>query len=255
VGSVRNVFWRLLAGVLGWAAALLRRRPSGGGPDAWRAVHFSFSHFGEDLVVFRLLSDCPAAERGCFVDVGAFDPVLHSNTFLLYQHGWRGLNVDASPARIARFARQRPGDTNLVAVVADEPRDVNFVEYPTPGTSRFAEVGETPRANQLGESPTHVSPCRTTSLTDLLKAYNPPAVDFLNIDCEGAELAVLRGLDWGRWPPKVIAVEANTPADRDTLSAFLTPLGYTLAAVHVVTLLFIHPSVRNRLPHGLRGES
>lgn len=255
MGAIKRACWSLLAAGLGWAATRIRRRPSGGGADAWRAVHLSFSHFGEDLVVLRLLTDGPPTARGCFVDVGAFDPILHSNTFLLYQHGWRGLNVDASPARVARFATARPGDTNVVAVVADSPREVQFVEYPTSGTSRLVEIDETPGANPLGELPVTVTPGRTRTLTDLLAEYNPLSVDFLNIDCEGAELAVLRGLNWERWPPKVIAVEANTPADRDSLTEYLTPLGYTLAAVHVVTLVFIHPSVRDRLPHGLRGES
>ena len=55
-----------------------------------QTVLFSYSHFGEDLIILRLLGDVPPDHRGMYVDVGAFDPVLHSNTYLLYTHGWRG---------------------------------------------------------------------------------------------------------------------------------------------------------------------
>jgi hypothetical protein len=48
---------------------------------------------------------------GVYVDVGAFDPVQFSNTLLLRQHGWRGVNVDPNAAQIEKFRRFRPADS------------------------------------------------------------------------------------------------------------------------------------------------
>ena len=148
--------------------------------------------------------------------MGAFDPVLHSNTYLLYLHGWRGLNIDANPSRLAAFGPARPGDTNVFAAVSDVECDVLFLEYPTPGTNRLVYPDSLSRVNALGEQPVSVTPRRTETLTQLLDRYAPVAtrIDFLNIDCEGLDLAVLRGLDWSRWLPRVIAVEANTLDDK-----------------------------------------
>src|SRR5262249_48636960 len=156
----------------------------------------------------HLLRDRLDGARGTFIDVGAFDPILHSNTYLLYLHGWRGLNIDASPQRVSRFSAVRPGDTNIVAAVSDSARDVRFLDYPTPGTSRVIESDETSLVNALGEQPASIASCRTRTLTQLLEEH-PPAhgIDFLNVDCEGLDLSVLRGLDWSRWSPRVIAVE------------------------------------------------
>lgn len=250
--TVKNVCWRILAAGLTRAATSLRRRPSGGGPEAWRAVHFSYAHFGEDLVVLSLLRDKLPGAKGCYIDVGAFDPILHSNTYLLYQHGWRGLNIDASPDRLARFASTRPGDTNVVAAVSDAVREMVFLEYPTSGTSRAIAPDDPIRTNALGEQPTSVTPCRTRTLTDLLEQYDPvEGIDFLNVDCEGLDLDVLRGLDWTRWTPRIIAVEANTPEARDEIVEYLAIKEFQLVARHLVTLIFLHESARDRVPLGL----
>jgi hypothetical protein len=37
----------------------------------------------------------------------------------LYKAGWRGVNIDLQPERIARFNRLRPGDDNICAAIYD----------------------------------------------------------------------------------------------------------------------------------------
>lgn len=253
MSALKHFAWYLLTHALSTGAALVRRRPVGFGPDAWRSVEFSYAHFGEDLVILRLLRDLPADRRGIYVDVGAFDPVRHSNTYLLYLHGWRGLNIDANPARLASFSHARPGEISVLAAVSDAERDVLFLEYPTQGTNRVVPPGTRGLANALGEEPGSITPRRTETLTQLLDRHAPEAdqIDFLNIDCEGLDLAVLRGLDWSRWLPRVIAVEANTPEDRRALIGFLEVRGYRMVSQHLVTLIFLHASARATLPVGM----
>jgi hypothetical protein len=40
-------------------------------------------------------------------------------------------------------------------------------------------------------------------------------IDFLSIDVEGHEEAVLRGADWTRWRPRVVVVESTKPHSRE----------------------------------------
>ncbi|HZW34202.1 MAG TPA: FkbM family methyltransferase [Isosphaeraceae bacterium] len=253
MNALKHVGWYLLAQALSTGAALIRRQPAGSGPNAWRAVEFSYAHFGEDLIVLRLLRDIPTDRRGIYVDVGAFDPVRHSNTYILYVHGWRGLNIDANPVRLAAFGPARPGEITVLAAVSDAEHDVLFLEYPTPGTNRVVAPDTLSLANALGEQPVSVTPRRTETLTQLLGRHAPGAdrIDFLNIDCEGQDLAVLQGLDWSRWLPRVIAVEANTPNDRRALIGFLEARGYRLVSQHLVTLIFLHASAGETLPIGM----
>ena len=116
---MKRFVWAVLARFLSWGARAIRRQPSRLGPDEWRAVRFSYSHYAEDLIVLHLFRDkVRRGEPGVYVDVGAFDPVLFSNTLLLHQHGWRGVNVDPNEAQIEKFRRFRPADANLHAIVS-----------------------------------------------------------------------------------------------------------------------------------------
>jgi FkbM family methyltransferase len=247
---MKTLFWWFLARVLALGSRLIRRRPSGNTPASWRAVQFSWSQFGEDMVILHLLRDRLQQGRGFYIDVGAFDPVSHSNSYLLYLQGWRGLNVDASPDRLAGFQRARPGDLNIPAAVSNTETDVVFLEYPTAGTSRVARSEDPDRRNICGEEPCAVVPVRTQTLTTLLDRHAPEVreIDFLNIDCEGLDLQVLQGLDWSRWTPRVIAIEANSQDDRETIAAFLEIRGYRLVSQHLVTLIFLHESGSQMVP-------
>ena len=65
------------------------------------------------------------------------------------------------------------------------------------------------------------APART--LTSILDEVQPPQIDFFSLDVEGNELSVLKGLDWKKYSPAVILVEANKPAELENL---LCPKGY-----------------------------
>ena len=54
-------------------------------------------------------------------------------------------------------------------------------------------------------------PVPVTTLRALCREHAPREIDFLKIDVEGAEQAVLEGNDWARFRPKVIVAEAVAP--------------------------------------------
>lgn len=49
--------------------------------------------------------------------------------------------------------------------------------------------------------------CPLTTVSKVIEEYNIPKIDLLKVDCEGAELAVLKGIDTNHWPMvgKVVA--------------------------------------------------
>jgi FkbM family methyltransferase len=250
--SVKDYFWRILAYCLSVLAFRIRRQPSPRSAYEWRCANFSYSHFGEDLIVAHLLNPKIAAGiRGWYVDVGAFDPVSFSNTLLLHQRGWKGINIDANPARIEAFQRLRPTDVNIVAAVSDGEQTMDYLFYQTGGLNRVVPPGSTGLKNQLAESPLRVERINTETLSAILKRHLPAeaSVDFLNIDCEGHDLSVLSSLDWNRWAPEVIAVEGNTRSEREAILAFLTNRGYEMVSLHIVTMIFsrTHPSSFGKL--------
>ena len=75
----------------------------------------SFSQYGEDLIVDKLLHP---RDKGTYVDVGANHPINGSNTFRLYLRGWNGLAIDPNPRFAQDFKSYRPRDRYLTEGVS-----------------------------------------------------------------------------------------------------------------------------------------
>lgn len=206
-----------------------------------RAMRVSYSQFGEDLVVRTHFSENFDNSLGQFIDVGAFHPFKYSNTILLSQLGWRGINIDCNPVKIARFEKLRPQDENICAAVGDAPREMVYLEYSSEGlTDRIVDPGEKNVLSGIGEKPLKCTPIRVTTLTQIIEqsAFRGQHFHYLNVDCEGQDLSVLKGLDFSRYSPDLITVEAFTRTVRPELTAFLGDLGYELTDMVHLTLFF-----------------
>jgi len=170
----------------------------------------SYAQNGEDVVLSRAF---PADHRGLYIDVGAADPVNHSVTKHFYDHGWRGINVDPSPGWYAMLAAQRPDDVNLQAGVGREEGVSTLFEGPPghPGGATFSERQARAYEAELGR-PLDTLEVPITTLARLCADYvRDRPIDFLKVDAEGFERAVLEGADWDRWRPRVVVVEATEP--------------------------------------------
>ena len=202
-------------------------------------MRISYSQFGEDLVVRTHFSDFDNC-TGRFIDVGAFHPFIFSNTMLLSKLGWRGINIDCDPTKIARFERLRPRDQNICAAVAEAPRDMVRLEYSMGLTNRIADPREENLSSACDEKPLSVTPIRVRTLTDIIEqsAFRGQHFHYLNVDCEGQDLSVLKGLDFSRYSPDLITIEALTQAAQAELRTFLAALSYQLTDIVRLTLFF-----------------
>src|SRR5262247_1200442 len=81
-----------LGGVAGAAAGLASGKHIWGqGGLKWPAeARMTFSQQGEDIVLFHVMRDLLKTETGTYMDVGAAEPVLSNNTYLLWGVGHRG---------------------------------------------------------------------------------------------------------------------------------------------------------------------
>ncbi len=146
----------------------------------------TFSQAGEDLVIRnlfykRLSSDLP----GFFVDVGAFHPYQHSNTYYLYRCGWRGINIEPTPGRIALFNKVRPLDINLAVAVAEEEGELDFYlfEEANLNTTVLDYSRKLESEDEIMKTVKVPSKPLKSILTENIA--NGQEIDFLNIDIEG----------------------------------------------------------------------
>ena len=235
ISFAKALYWGALCRMLSAGASQIRRRKLRFGPAEWRSAAFSFSQLGEDCIIGRLF-ETMGVSAGTYVDVGAYDPVQYSNTLNLHRHGWSGVNIDASATTIAAFEAARPGDTNIRAAVSDEERSVRFLEYPARATNRIASGDD--EKSVIGEQAIGSSTITTRTLSSILLEHGVQRIDFLNIDCEGEDFRVLKSLDFRRWRPRVIAIEAHNDSEREAVSAHLRPLGYGLVARMLITEIY-----------------
>jgi methyltransferase FkbM-like protein len=204
-----------------------------------QSVQFSFSQFGEDLAI-RQFTERFGLAYGVYLDVGAYHPIFGSNTLLLHKRGWRGINVDFVPERIAAFNRYRPNDHNVVACVSDEVVPVEIAHYEIPSTDRIVMPGDSKKLSAAGHTPIRSSQAITTTLTDIIQGspFQLEDITYLDVDCEGHDLPVLRGLDFKACRPRILSVEAATDTEREAIVKYLNPYGYRLEVNVPPTLIF-----------------
>lgn len=147
---------------------------------------------------------------GTYVDVGGGHPVADNVSFWFYLEGWRGLVVEPQQALAETYAYVRPRDRTVSCLAGrgDGEAEFHVVDrlHGFSTTLREHAAG----AGQFGTSfKTIVKPVRT--LAALIAEAGLETIDFLKIDVEGAEADVLAGMDFMRWRPRVVLVEAVAP--------------------------------------------
>jgi FkbM family methyltransferase len=189
----------------------------------------SYAQNCEDVVLWRALKD---VGRGFYVDCGAYHPTRHSVTRAFYERGWRGINVEPVSTLLENFITQRPRDINLGVALADRSRGVaEFYEIASSGLSTLDAV--VARQHVRCGFVARKTVAHTTTLSELLDEYAPPEIHFLKIDVEGAEQLVLSGMDFGRFRPWIVVVEATKPLTQEINASawehLLLDAGYAFA--------------------------
>lgn len=204
-------------------------------------AHASFSQMGEDLIVKKIFN---GKEEGFYVDVGAYDPVIYSNTYIFYLLGWRGINIDPSPGCMEKFGKVRPGDINLEIGVALKPGVKTYYQSNEPALNTVSGRRRNEIIKQGKYKIKSEIKIKVTPLRDILKKYLPKGkhIDLMSIDVEGADLEVLRSNDWKLYRPQVIIAESIDASmdnlEQNKIYRYLLSKGYILYGKSNISLIF-----------------
>lgn len=137
---------------------------------------------------------------GFYVDVGVYDPIEGNNTYSLYRRGWRGVLVEPLKTQWQSIMGHRMGDW-LVGKAASNKDGYGVLRVDGPCSSLEADWQINPSRTEVVE---------LQRLSEILKKF--PEVErnchFCSIDAEGHERAVLEGIDFGVFRPKVFCIES-----------------------------------------------
>ena len=178
-------------------------------------------------------------DNGFYVELGANDGVSQSNSLYFEQHRhWRGILIEPTPHKYLACCEAR-GEKNAIhcnACVAFDYKD-KFVEI------RYANLMSVSNSLTLDlpDTDAHLNSAQqylpknehsftfgavAKPLTDILKSSNAPSyIDFLSLDVEGAELEVLKGLDFNAYRFKYMLIESRS---QEKLEEFLANHEYKL---------------------------
>lgn len=205
-----------------------------------------FGQWAEDALVRKLFPG--SLKRGVYMDIGAYHPFVHSNTAFFWLSGWRGINIDANPNSIALFKRVRPGDLNVWKAIIPDAQfqsGQTSVRLHLPKLpdlkSGISATGTVSRALDPGDGRTLEVPAQ--SIGALIEEQSITGIDYLNIDIEGHDLAILCELDLEKLGPQVVSIEdfCQDFADpgRSDIASEMKNRGYTLMGRAGPTSIFV----------------
>ncbi|XP_050711749.1 uncharacterized protein LOC126995893 [Eriocheir sinensis] len=156
----------------------------------------------------------PNMKGGFFLEVGAADGELHSNTlYLERQMGWRGLLIEAFPGTYQQLLQKHRKAYSIQTALSltNKSTEVKFRVLGPKGelSSVWDKKGKT------------IITVRALPLYAILKALDVPVIDYLSLDIEGAEMKVLDTLPWDKVKVRVMHVEYNhlSGGHKDLVSA------------------------------------
>ena len=168
--------------------------------------------------------------RGFFIEAGANDGISQSNTlyFERYQ-GWRGLLIEPIPELAVRCKLNRPlcAVENCALVPFDftgseiAMRYCNLMSLVKGAMKSEADdLAHVRIGSEVQRLQTYELRVPARTLTSILEQHAVKTIDLLSLDVEGFELNVLQGIDFDRYRPRFMLIEARF---RTEIDSFLKP--------------------------------
>jgi FkbM family methyltransferase len=203
----------------------------------------------QDRWVMDKLPNC----RGYFIEIGAHDGVRHSNTLTLEEHSeWTGLLVEPNQRLFQLLKSNRPNcQVSSKCIGPADALQQPFVVGDAGGSDAFSGLLNHMSDEWYESHARHKSKTEwvdTISLRSLLEEHKcPKVIDYLSLDVEGAEYAILesffgyprifRPIDY-----RILLLTVEFRYDRnllDRLERLLEP-DYFLDEVRAFDACFVH---------------
>jgi FkbM family methyltransferase len=188
----------------------------------------------------RKLVELLGHSKGFYVELGANDGLQQSNTLILeIFHGWKGVLIEPAPQTFRRLqkTRNRARNTLIHAACvsfdyADPSVELAFADLMTTPLGLETDIAD-PIAHATsglesfaGDGRLRFVSAPAMTLTAILANSNAPKkISLLSLDVEGAEVEVLKGIDFSKYFFHNIVVEAR---DFNSVETYMRSHGYVM---------------------------
>jgi|GEM_PF-1043367 len=167
----------------------------------------SHAQFDEDRILAEIFGE---RSDGACVEVGANDGRTGSASYLFEQRGWQCLLVEPIPELVEEIRKHRTCKVVNCAASASEGEAKFFVAENVEAVSGLDLSPERAAWIERAGGTIKEIGVRTATLDSLIGEAGFDQLDFVTIDVEGHELAVLEGFDLERHRPRIVILEDNT---------------------------------------------
>ena len=147
-------------------------------------------------------------KRGFYIDVGCFHPIRLSNTMFLHLKGWKGMNIDLSKKSIDLFKIARPKDINLNFGVGSKNETLDYFYNKKTFANNTFNIDFA--KSFLKKDEIKKDKVEVKTLKFIMENYSTEKeIDLLDIDVEGFDLNVLKGMDFEKYTIDLIMIEVH----------------------------------------------
>jgi len=166
----------------------------------------SYSQWGEDLEIINYFKN---KERGKYLDIGCFHPIMYSNTCLLYRKGWSGVNIDLNQTTIDLFNIARPDDLNLCRIIGSEEEKVKVYFDSLFSPVNTADETFYSEHKKIFFKKKFTREVLSEKFHNIIEKNHINEIDFINIDAEGMDYQVLQQINLNKIKVSLLAIETH----------------------------------------------
>ena len=147
--------------------------------------------FGQDIIAYLFLKN---KKNGFYIDIGAYDGINLSNTYIFEKLGWDGFCVEASPKTFEALKKNRKCDLYNCAVSSKNIGKAKFLTS-TVGVLDVLDThntsGHKERIERESDNNMEYIEVDTITFEELMLNYkNINNIDFMSLDIEGGDLSI-----------------------------------------------------------------
>ena len=193
----------------------------------WDCENFFFwnesysSQAGQDKIIKDIFFN--NKRNGFFVEIGAYDGIDGSNCYHFERHlNWDGIAIEPSNIQFEKLQKNRRCKLMNYAV-SEESKEVEFIDV-IEGLTQMSGINNSffERNKNIifnnRESKTRSINIKTITFDQVVPKNTK--IDYLSIDIEGGEMALVNSINYNDYDIKVITVENNVPETQNFKNFF-----------------------------------
>ncbi len=168
----------------------------------------NFSQNSEQDIILKYFE---GQKLGTYLDIGAYDPEVFSNTRALYELGWRGVLVEPAEMNynvLKNYFKEDKATQIIQTCVGQYDGEVDFLDSGGDAIGTIVPSHAEKWAKGYGTNYTKVK-SRIVTVETLLKETLYKKFDFVNIDVEDHDFQVLSQFNLNEIGCKLVCVEFN----------------------------------------------